>query len=107
MFRVNETAKGRGILTVKDEVMTLHVSLRGKSILYLYPGLAEDAENNRSQWLESTSDTVTYEDGTSETVNGFDIPVKKLDREFDLALIGKKGKWYNHKVSVSDPVALK
>ena len=27
-----------------------------------------------------------------------------LDEEFDCALLGKKGKWYDHKVSVSDPV---
>ena len=34
----------------------------------------------------------------------FDIPVPALDEEFDLALIGKKGTWYDHKVSVSNPV---
>ena len=28
--------------------------------------------------------------------------IKKLDEEFDLAIIGKKGKWYDHKVSVTD-----
>ena len=39
----------------------------------------------------------------SEEVYGFDIPVPVLDEEFDVALIGKKGKWYDHKVSVSDP----
>ena len=36
---------------------------------------------------------------------GFDIPVEALDHEFDLAIIGTKGVWYDHKVSVSDPVA--
>ena len=50
-------------------------------------------------------DTVTYSDGTSEEVYGFDIPVEALDQEFDLAIIGTKGVWYDHKVSVSDPVA--
>ena len=30
------------------------------------------------------------------------VPVEKLDEEFDLAIIGKKGKWYDHKVSVTD-----
>ena len=39
----------------------------------------------------------------TETVYGFNIPVPYLDQEFDLALIGKKGKWYDHKVSVSNP----
>ena len=28
--------------------------------------------------------------------------VEKLDKEFDLALIGTKGKWYDHKVSITD-----
>ena len=35
---------------------------------------------------------------------GIAIPVPALDEEFDLALIGTKGKWYDHKVSVSNPV---
>ncbi|MFR7743934.1 MAG: hypothetical protein ACLU3I_12065 [Acutalibacteraceae bacterium] len=41
---------------------------------------------------------------SSDEVFGFDIPVPTLDEEFDLALIGKKGTWYDHKVSVSNPV---
>ena len=35
-----------------------------------------------------------------------DIPVSRLDEEFDVALIGKKGKWYDHKVIVSNPEPL-
>ena len=34
---------------------------------------------------------------------GFDVPVEALNQEFDLALLGTKGTWYDHKVSVSDP----
>ena len=49
---------------------------------------------------------MTYSDGLSEEVYGFDIPVPALDTEFDVALIGKKGVWYDHKVSVSNPVPL-
>ena len=49
---------------------------------------------------------MTYSDGFSETVYGFDIPVTVLDEEFDLALIGKKGVWYDHKVSVCNPVRI-
>ena len=44
--------------------------------------------------LEPTTDTVTYSDGMSEEVYGFDIPVPAIDEEFDVALIGTKGKWY-------------
>lgn len=102
MFRVNEAYDGRGTLTVRDGVMTLHVSLGSKKILNLFPGLAEDARQTGAVLLEPTVDTVTYSDGYVEEVYGFDIPVPVLDAEFDLALIGTKGKWYDHKVMVSD-----
>ena len=103
MFHANETMNGKGTLTVKNGQMTIHVSLASTSILNLYPGLAEDAQKDGAVLLEHTEDEVTYPDGLKETVYGFDIPVPALDQEFDLALIGKKGKWYDHKVSVSNP----
>lgn len=105
MFRANEACDGCGTLTVKDGKMIFHVSLTGKSILNLYLGSAADAPNNESDWLKPTADTVTYSDGTTEDVFGFDIPVDALDTDFALALIGKKGVWYDHTVSVSDAVA--
>ena len=33
--------------------------------------------------LEPTTDTVTYSDGMTEEVYGFDIPVPAIDEEFD------------------------
>ena len=104
MFHVNEANKGLGILTVQDGKATIHVSLVGKSILNLYPGLAADAQKDGAVLLEPTADTVTYDDGISEEVYGFDIPVPAIGEEFDVALIGKKGKWYDHKVMVINPV---
>jgi len=101
MFHVNEANDDKGSLTVKDGRMTIHVSLASKNIVELFPGLASDAEKSGAETLKPTSDTVTYSDGTTEEVNGFDIPVPYLDKEFDLALLGKKGKWYDHKVKVS------
>lgn len=106
MFHVNEACDGVGRLTVKDGQMTIHISLSSKKIVNLYPGLAEDAKKDGAQLLEPTTDTVTYEDGTTEEVYGFDVPVPALGEEFDLALIGTKGTWYDHKVSVSNPVPL-
>lgn len=103
MFHVNEACDGKGTLTVADGKMTIHISLTSKNILNLYPGLAEDAQKEDAELLMPTEDTVTYSDGTTETVHGFDVPVPALDEEFDLALIGKKGKWYDHRVSVSSP----
>lgn len=107
MFRVNEANDGKGILTVKDGEMTIHVSLGSKNIVNLFAGMAEDAQRDGAELLEPTTDTVTYSDGISEEVYGFDIPVPVLDDEFDVALIGKKGKWYDHKVSVSNPEKIK
>ncbi len=104
MFHVNEANKGMGVLTVKDGVAVIHISLVGKSILNLYPGLAEDAQKDGAVLLDPTTDTVTYEDGMTEEVYGFDVPVPVIGEEFDLALIGKKGKWYDHKVVVLNPV---
>lgn len=104
MFHVNEACDGKGTLTVKDGKMTIHVSLVSKSILNLFAGTAEDAQKDGAEILEPTTDSVTYSDGYTEEVYGFDIPVPALDEEFDVALIGKKGKWYDHKVSVSNPV---
>ncbi len=100
MFHANEACDGKGTLTVKDGVMTFHVSLASKKIVNLCPGKAADAEAHKTEWLIPTVDTVTYSDGTSEEVYGFDIPVTALDEDFDLALLGTKGKWYDHVVSV-------
>ena len=104
MFKVNEELKDMGELTVKDGKMSIHISLVSKSIVNLFPGTADDAQKAGAVLLNPTVDTVKYSDGTTDEVNGFDIPVPYLDKEFDLALIGTKGKWYDHKVKVSSPV---
>lgn len=104
MFHVNEAEDGKGVLTVKDGQMTIHVSLASENILNLFPGSAEDAKKDGAVLLQPTKDTVKYSDGTEEVVNGFDIPVPALDEEFPLSLIGKKGNWYDHMVKVSNPV---
>ena len=104
MFHVNEAEEGKGVLTVKDGQMTIHVSLTSENIQNLFPGSAEDAKKEGAELLQPTKDTVKYSDGTEEVVNGFDVPVPALDEEFPLALIGTKGKWYDHMVKVSNPV---
>ena len=103
MFHVNEANDGKGTLTVKDGKMTIHVSLVSKNIVNLFVGTAEDAQKDGAELLEPTTDTVTYSDGMTEEVYGFDIPVPAIDEEFDVALIGKKNKWYDHKVKVTNP----
>ncbi len=103
MFKVNEELKDMAKLKVKNGEMTVHISLASESIVNLFPGLAEDAQKDGAVLLEPTKDEIKYSDGTTETVNGFDVPVPYLDKEFDLALIGTKGKWYDHKVKVSSP----
>ena len=104
MFHVNEANDGKGTLTVKNGEMTVHISLPSKNVVNLFVGTADDAQKDGAKLLNPTTDTVTYSDGTTEEVYGFDIPVEALGEEFDLAIIGTKGKWYDHKVSVSNPV---
>ena len=104
MFHVNETLDNKGTLTVKDGVMTIHVTLASKNIVNLFVGLAEDAKQEGAALLEPTEETVNYPDGTTGTAYAFDIPVPVIGEAFDCALIGKKGKWYDHKVMVSNPV---
>lgn len=103
MFHVNEANENKGVLTIENGKMTIHISLSSKKIVNLYAGLAEDAKKDGATLLQPTTDTVTYSDGTTEDVYGFDVPVPAIGEEFDLALIGTKGVWYDHKVSVSNP----
>ena len=83
MFHVNEACEGKGTLTVENGQMTIHISLPSKSILNLFCGTAEDARKDGAALLQPTTDTVTYSDGLSEEVNGFDIPVPALDSSPD------------------------
>ena len=76
--------------------------------MQLFLGTAKkDAQKDGADLIDpSGTETIEYTDGSEpKEVYTFDVPVKKLDEEFDLALIGTKGKWYDHKVSVSNPVA--
>ena len=103
MLHASEANDGKGVLTVKNGKMTMHVSLESKKIVNLFVGTAEAAQKEGAQLLQPSTDTVTYSDGTTDEVFGFDIPVAAIDKECDLALIGTKGVWYDHKVSVSNP----
>ena len=100
MFHVNEACNGKGTLTVENGEMTMHVSLQSQKIVNLYLGMAADAPDHEDEWLQPTIDTVTYSDGTSDEVYGFDIPVAAVDTDFQLAILGTKGTWYDHTVSV-------
>ena len=93
MFHVNEAKEG-----------TIHVSLVSKNIVNVFVGTKEEAQADGAELIEPTTDEVTYSDGTTDEVYGFDIPVEKLDENFNVAIIGKKGTWYDHVVSVSNPV---
>ena len=104
MFHANEADDGCGVLFVENGEMTLFVRLAGKGIVNLFVGTAEDAQKDGAELLDPVDVEVEYSDGTKETVYGFYIPVKELDTEFDCAILGKKGTWYDHKVSVSSPV---
>lgn len=104
MFHVNEANDGKGVLTVENGKMTIHISLVSKNIVNVFLGTKEEAQADGAELIEPTTDEVTYSDGTTDEVYGFDIPVEKLDEDFNVAIIGKKGTWYDHVVSVSNAV---
>ena len=103
MFHLNEMSDGKGVLTVKDGAMSIHITLVSKSIVNLYYGSAEDAQKEGAELIDPTMDSVTYDDGMTEEVNGYDVPVPALDEDFNVAIIGTHGNWYDHIVSVSNP----
>ena len=103
MFHVNETMDGKGVLTVENGQMTIHLVMPSENIVNLYSGLSEDAQKDGADLIEPTVESVTYDDGTTDDVYAFDLPVPVLDEEFDVALIGTHGNWYDHKVVVSSP----
>ncbi len=104
MFKLNKTCNEQATLTVKDGQMTVHITLVSKSYVNLFLGTAEDAQKEGAVLLQPTIDTVDYKDGTApEEVHGYDVPVPVIGEEFDLAALGTKGKWYPHKVVVTDP----
>lgn len=104
IFHVHELNEDKGILIVEDGDMIIHVTLASKNIINLFPGTAEDAQIEGASVLEPTVEEMTYNDGSKEEVYGFDIPVTAIGEEFDCAILGTMGKWYDHKVKVSDPV---
>jgi len=103
MFRVNDTMNGKALLTVTEGKGMLHLVLTSKNIVNLYKGVIADVEEHKEDWISPTLEAVTYDDGITEEVNAFDVPVEVIGEEFDLALIGKKQVWYDHKVSISNP----
>ena len=81
------------------------MKLASKKITKLYVGTSEQAQSDEANLILPTTDKVTYRDGYEEEVYGFDIPVPALDQEFEVAILGSKGNWYDHKVTVSNPIA--
>ncbi|MBQ6390648.1 MAG: hypothetical protein IJH88_03385 [Eggerthellaceae bacterium] len=105
MFHLNETCDGKCSLTVSDGQMTVHMILTSKKITMLYPGTVEQAKADEAGWIHPTNDEVTYSDGEKKEVYGFDVPVPALDEPFAVAILGSKSNWYDHEVTVSNPVS--
>ena len=104
MFHVNEADEGKARLTVANDGMRVYFRLESKKIVNVYPGTAEQARADESGVVQPITDTVTYSDGTQKEVYAFEVPVPALDQEFDVAILGEKGTWYDHMVSVSHPI---
>ena len=105
MFHINEAKEGKGELTVKNGEMTLHVTLTSKKIVNLFVGTTEEAEAaDESELLQPTTDEVTYSDGMTDEVYGYDIPCPGIGEPFDVSIIGTHDNWYTHPVTVTNPV---
>ena len=103
MFHVNDAYDNKGTLIVRMARQQYMLLSHPHTLSISFLGTAKDLTvKGQGCLLEPTVETVDYGDGTTEEVNAFDIPVPVLDEEFDLALIGTKGKWYDHKVKVSN-----
>ena len=77
-------------------------SIKGKECLdtkYLYYCLT-----NMQERIYSTKKGGGVPHVHISSIEGFDIPVPVIGEEFDCALVGEKGTWYDHKVSVTEPV---
>ncbi|MCR5303211.1 MAG: sirohydrochlorin cobaltochelatase, partial [Lachnospiraceae bacterium] len=57
MFAVCEACDGKGLLTVKNGEMTIHISLMSEKIVNLFPGVKEDAGKSGAELLEPVKDT--------------------------------------------------
>ena len=55
MFHVNEANDGKGVLTVKDGQMSIHISLTSKNIVNLFVGKSADGCRQKSDWREKFS----------------------------------------------------
>ncbi len=101
MFHVNEVMDKKAELTVKNHIGTLHLVMPSQNIVNLYKGFAKDVTDETM--IYPVVEEVTYSDGMSEAVYAFDVEVEVIDKEFQLALIGTHGNWYDHKVIISNP----
>lgn len=104
MFHINEAKEGKGELTVENGEMTLHITLTSKKIVNCFMGSSEDAEKEGAALIEPTKDEVTYSDGMTDEVYGFDLPCPAIGEPFDVSIIGTHGNWYTHPVTVTNPV---
>ena len=108
-FAKEETVSNTGfyfdtVITVKLTAENADVLLSGCMDLCQKLEDTFSAQKEGAELLEPTTETVDYHDGTTGEAYAFDIPVPAIGEEFDVAIIGKKGKWYDHRVVVSDPV---
>lgn len=107
MFHLNEAMDGKGELTVENGKMMLHITLTSKKIVNMYMGTKEDAEAAEKAGealIDPVTDTVTYDDGDTDEVYGFILPIEALDQPITVAIIGTHDNWYTHEVTVTNPV---
>lgn len=106
MFHENEAYEGKSVMTVESRRATLHLVMPSKNVVNLFLGKAEDARKEGAKLLIPTDERVVYSDGVAESVYAYELPVPVIDADFDVALVGRKGAWYDHRARVSNPVLI-
>ena len=101
MFHANEACDGKGTLTVEKRHDDLprqpRFQRRSSTCMSAWPQTPTPTKPTGCCPPPTPSPTPT---APPKEVYGYDIPVAAVDEDFQLALLGTKGKWYDHTVSI-------
>ena len=96
MFHLNETLKGKAKLVLNRGVLCAEMIMPSKNIV----NIAMEP-NGEGLLLAPETVTVTYDDGATEEVYAFYLPAKAFNESFVVSILGTKGVWYDHTVTLT------
>ena len=97
MIGLNDALDGKTTLTVKKGKMTVHVPMKGTGLTKAFVGTAKSASKKGAKTIKGKKEKVGGDKGLA-----FDIPVKKLNKSFNVCFWSKRRKrWYQKSVKVT------